>query len=176
MSEAARYIPHYTIADYQTWEGDWELWGGVPVSMTPSPGEPHQIVAGNLYSMLREQLHHDASCPCRVVYELDWRIDEATVVCPDISVLCDPTEGGFIARPPSLIVEVLSPATAGKDRVQKRRLYAEQGVGYYLLADPAARTLETLKLVGGDYQPADNQPMHPHPGCTVSIDVARLWT
>ena len=43
MSIAPKYQPHYTVDDYQHWEGDWELWNGVAVAMAPSPFGPHAI-------------------------------------------------------------------------------------------------------------------------------------
>lgn len=173
--EAHRYIPNYTIADYEMWEGDWELWEGVPVAMTPSPRWSHQDVVKRLMLQLDHQLESDDACPCAVTFDVDWRVSDNTVVRPGIAVLCDHPETDFIEQPPSLIVEVLSPSTAGKDRVEKRRLYADQGVGYYLLADPDARTLEALKLAGGDYQPTDPGSMELHTGCSVSIDADRMW-
>jgi hypothetical protein len=41
MSSAARYSPNYTIKDYRQWQGDWELWRGIAVAMTPSPFGKH---------------------------------------------------------------------------------------------------------------------------------------
>ncbi|WP_261344782.1 hypothetical protein [Neorhodopirellula pilleata] len=29
MTALRKYVPHYTFADYRTWEGDWELWDGI---------------------------------------------------------------------------------------------------------------------------------------------------
>ena len=34
MSTAPRYIPHYTLADYQLWGGDWELIGDLVIPNT----------------------------------------------------------------------------------------------------------------------------------------------
>jgi Uma2 family endonuclease len=50
---------------------------------------------------------------------------------------------------PDWICEVLSPATAARDRVAKRHLYAQAGVAYYWLVDPEARVLEALALRDG---------------------------
>ena len=48
MSTAPNYQPHYTIDDYQLWEGDWELWNGVAVAMTPSPLGRHGYLLAQL--------------------------------------------------------------------------------------------------------------------------------
>lgn len=42
MPQAIRYIPTYTVADYERWEGEWELWDGVPVAMSSAPIFRHQ--------------------------------------------------------------------------------------------------------------------------------------
>ncbi|MFP5305813.1 MAG: Uma2 family endonuclease [Gammaproteobacteria bacterium] len=50
---------------------------------------------------------------------------------------------------PDWVCEILSPSTVRKDRVQKMRIYAEQGVPHCWLLDPLARTLEVFTLQGG---------------------------
>ncbi|MGH8583770.1 MAG: Uma2 family endonuclease [Gammaproteobacteria bacterium] len=47
---------------------------------------------------------------------------------------------------PDWICEVLSPATAQLDRVDKLAIYAAHGVAYAWLVDPDAQTLETYTL------------------------------
>jgi long-subunit fatty acid transport protein len=44
----------YTLADWETWEGRWELINGVAYDMTPSP--EHQEVS-------RKPLFSDLECP-----------------------------------------------------------------------------------------------------------------
>jgi Uma2 family endonuclease len=57
------------------------------------------------------------------------------------------------ARPievaPDWICEILSPATAARDRVHKRNLYARSHVTHYWMIDPVARVLEALALRDG---------------------------
>ena len=50
---------------------------------------------------------------------------------------------------PDWVCEVLSPSTAARDRITKRRLYAQAGVPYYWLIDPELRALEALALRDG---------------------------
>jgi Uma2 family endonuclease len=47
---------------------------------------------------------------------------------------------------PDLIVEILSPKTAARDRVVKRKLYASCGVREYWIVDPDEETIEILVL------------------------------
>ncbi|MEW6167124.1 MAG: Uma2 family endonuclease, partial [Pseudomonadota bacterium] len=47
---------------------------------------------------------------------------------------------------PDWVCEIPSPSTMRKDRVQKMRIYAAQGVPHCWLLDPLARTLEVFVL------------------------------
>ena len=101
MSSVA-YIPRYTIADYLQWEGDWELWEGIPVSMAPSLGYHHQIATTGFAAEIRTQLKSNDACDaCRVVVELDWHVNAATVVRPDVLVVCEEVTGEWIEHSPS---------------------------------------------------------------------------
>lgn len=144
MSTARRYIPHYTRADYEQWEGDWELWQGIPVAMTPSPFGPHQALAANLVSLLVAAVKA-ANCEAVVMHEIDWIISDDTVVRPDILVLCGDVPEQHVTESPALIVEILSPSTATRDRNQKLDLYQDHGVDYYLIVDPNDHTLEAFE-------------------------------
>jgi Uma2 family endonuclease len=60
-------------------------------------------------------------------------------------------EGG---RLPDVIVELLSPSTAKKDRIEKKDLYAQVfGTAEYYLADPETGKLEGYRLAGRSYRP-----------------------
>lgn len=126
-------LPQYTAQDYALWEGDWELIGGIPYAMTPSPVIDHQSMAARLIAAMVTALE---DCPlCRVVPECDWHLDESTIVRPDVSVICHVESTDFITSPPAVIVEVLSPTTESRDRGMKRELYEAAGVRHYVLAD-----------------------------------------
>ena len=60
---------------------------------------------------------------------------------------------GEIEGPPDLVIELLSPSTAARDRAGKARLYARYGVRHYWLVDPDARRVECLELEGAAYTP-----------------------
>lgn len=45
---------------------------------------------------------------------------------------------------PALIAEILSPSTADRDRNEKLSLYQDNGVNYYLIADPNDFKLEAF--------------------------------
>ena len=178
MSTAAKYIPHYTLADYVQWQGDWELWGGVPVSMTPSPFGPHQLISMRLARQLGNQLD-ELACGCEVLHEIDWVINQDTVVRPDLVVVCDGVPERHIQRSPVLIAEIISLSTEQKDRTAKYKLYEAQNVKYYLLVDPEQKTLEVFVLdSAGKYdtiEPADLVLLQLTPKCQIEIDTTKLW-
>ncbi|KHF29800.1 hypothetical protein LR68_01585 [Anoxybacillus sp. BCO1] len=73
------------------------------------------------------------------------------VVHPDISVICNRnnlTPNGCLGAP-TLIVEVLSPSTALKDRNEKFKLYEQFHVQEYWIVDPLYKTVEVFGLEDG---------------------------
>ena len=54
---------------------------------------------------------------------------------------------------PHLVVEILSPSTAGNDRTIKKDLYERSGVNEFWIVDPFEQKVEQLVLQDGIYQP-----------------------
>jgi Uma2 family endonuclease len=150
----------YTYADYQEWEGRWELLKGVPYNMSPSPSSEHQRIVGELFFALRSYFGN-TSCSVFVA-PFDVRLSETddyenpdTVLQPDISVLCNPKQidkkGAKGA--PTLVIEVLSPSTALRDRNEKFKTYESFGVKEYWIVDVPHQTIEVYGLVTDPSQP-----------------------
>jgi len=78
---------------------------------------------------------------------------------------------------PTLVVEVLSPTTARRDRGGKRDLYAQHGVPWYWIVDSAARRIDAYRLVGDTYQLAAplTGPGALPPFLDLIIDAAAIW-
>lgn len=170
-----RSIPHYTVADYQLWEGQWELIDGVPHAMTPSPVRKHSRLLIELSRLLGNELAKmQANCSqCEVVAELDWIVNDDTVLCPDIAITCNDS-GQFISKAPAVVVEI-SPATAIKDRNIKFQIYEEKGVSYYILANPESASFEVFVLEEGKYIPANELSSFNLPeGCVINFDFAAV--
>lgn len=55
---------------------------------------------------------------------------------------------------PDMVIEILSPSTAGRDRTIKRILYARHGVKEYWQVDTDAKTIAVLMLGDDDYEVA----------------------
>ena len=151
MSTGRKYLPRYTIEDYLQWEGDWELIDGIAVSMAASPVRAHQRVAMRISAALFDALKVEGCRDCEVLYGLDWHVDEHTSVRPDIVVVCDAGTLEYLKSPPALVVEILSPSTAEKDRTFKFDIYQAQRVKYYMIADPDSDSTDVFELVGDRY-------------------------
>ncbi len=137
-------------ADYAALPADgrrYELHRGELV-VTAAPSPLHQTVAANLYRLLYPAIRARQG---RVfVAPLNVILDDTTVVQPDVVFLDADRLAAISSRgiegPPTLVVEVLSPATAAMDRRTKRQLYARYQVLSLWLIDPEACTLEAYIL------------------------------
>ncbi len=136
----------------------YELLGGELIPMPPSPGEAHQWACGELAFHLR---HFVKERQLGRVYEapLDVVLGEPgmeQVVQPDILYVSKARrriiQEDEIRGAPDLVVEVLSPTTAEKDRAYKRTLYARHGVKEYWIVEPELQTIEVLQLKERGYQ------------------------
>ncbi len=85
----------------------------------------------------------------------------------------------WISVAPDWICEILSPNTFRRDKVLKMPLYARNGIQYFWLIDPIAKTLDTFRLeagrwiVGGIY--AENDKVRTEPFPEVEFDLNLLW-
>ncbi|MBN1611461.1 MAG: Uma2 family endonuclease [Polyangiaceae bacterium] len=104
---------------------------------------------------------------------------------PDLTVYLDgsrlPPRNGPVTSPPDLLVEVISPSPRDerRDRVEKMAEYAQFGVRYYWLVDPALGSFEMFELVDGRYSKAVGATagvVTDVPGCQgLRLDVDALW-
>ena len=158
MTAAKRFVPSYTVGDYAQWEGDWELWDGVPVSMSPCPFGRHSAIASRLIVQLSNAIEA-ASCEAEVLNEIDWIVNDSTVVRPDVLIVCGGVPPRHVESAPTLVAEVLSEATQSRDRTVKQDLYRDEGVENYLILDPDSNQLTWCRLVNGQW--TDDQMVEP---------------
>ena len=129
-----------TYEDYLKTSDDerWELLDGELV-MAPAPNMPHQGAQARLGSRLlvfaeERNLGRVYFSPTDVV------LSDTNVVQPDLLFVSRQREQilthANIQGAPDLAVEIRSPSTDERDRIVKRRLYAEHGVKEYWLVDP----------------------------------------
>ncbi len=149
MNIAYRYLPRYTLKDYESWEGEWELIEGIPYALA-SPTFEHQRIVGRIFRFLDEQLEKECN-DCVVGIDTDYVIDEHTVVRPDVFIVCGKVEGKVL-KTPRVIFEVVSESTSEKDEGLKFELYEREGVEYYVMVFPELRKAKAYKLIGGRYR------------------------
>jgi len=85
--------------------------------------------------------------------------------------------GRRVEGAPDLVIEILSPATARRDRGEKLALYAQSGIREYWIVDHELRQLEFLVNeagrfvialpVAGEYRSPSLAEIH--------LDLAKLW-
>ena len=186
MAEAEDKGQPLTYGDYLTWTDGkrWEILDGQAVAMSPAPTLDHQEVVGEVFVQLANQLRGK---PCRpFVAPVDVRLprpgqsDDATdrVVQPDVLVVCDPDklDRRGVRGAPDVVMEVLSPATAGIDHLRKRRIYESAGVREYWLVHPGDRTVLVYLLHDGSYGKPDVQTMEAPTPVQVLPEVQIDWT
>jgi Uma2 family endonuclease len=130
-----------------------ELLDGVHV-VTPSPALGHQDALGRLYLAFGNAIARRPGF--KVMFSpADVRLGPRTLVQPDLFVLridpSSPPRGWSDIGVPVLVVEVLSPGTASRDRGTKRRIYQQAGVEEYWIVDLDARLIER-------WMPGDSRP------------------
>ena len=134
-----------------------EIFDGV-IETQPGPMLPHGRTQGVISSVVGMPYDYGGGSGGGpggwwIIVEVDVQLGPHRVVRPDLSGwrrerLPKPT-----VRPirvvPDWVCEIVSPSSASRDRVTKRRYYAEHGVAHYWIVDPEARTLEALELRDG---------------------------
>ncbi len=151
--------PEYTLEDWATWEGAWELIDGVahPThGMAPAPSPEHQRVSMRLSALIWNALEESKKTSTGSCEAFHAPIDVflgRSVVQPDLVVVCDPSKitARGIEGAPDLVVEILSPSTAGKDITRKWWLYEASGIPEYLILDPEEKAGQLLRLENGHY-------------------------
>ncbi|MBC7887992.1 MAG: Uma2 family endonuclease [Ferruginibacter sp.] len=166
----------YTYQDYLLWKGDWELVNGYPYAMAPSPVRTHQWFSNKFMQKASNKIDEFASgCNCGAYAELDWIIDEHSIVRPDCMIVCGNFTEDFLTFPPTVIVEISSKKTQLRDRNTKYNLYELQGVKYYLISDTEKRSVEVFELLNGKYVPKNDTKFQLTPECIIEFDVFSLW-
>jgi len=180
MGYEQKILPHYTYDDYVQWEGRWELIDGIPFAMSPAPVPKHQRVSSSLNYELVGAVRRSQCKNCFVYEPLDYKVAEDTIVQPDLLIVCGKINKPFLDFPPVLVVEILSPSTALKDRHAKFGIYESGGVKYYLIVDVDKETIEIYLLTEGKYLLMEKDIKEPvdfsfEDDCSVSVLFNEIW-
>jgi Uma2 family endonuclease len=134
------------------------------------PDEPRcELLFGRLYVMPGPTLQHQATLQAmwlhlnRIAQDsggrayfapLDVALADHSVVQPD-AIYVSPERFGVlrlrIEGAPDLLVEILSPGTARRDRGEKLMLYAQTGIREYWIVDHEVRQIEYLVNEAGRF-------------------------
>jgi Uma2 family endonuclease len=149
--------PRKTVEDYLALPDDVraELIDG-ELYVTPGPFADHQRVVLNLGVLLRA---HGLAHPSGEVFisPLDVHLPSGDVVQPDVLFVRNENArivDRWIAGVPDLLVEIVSPGHAERDRAVKRRLYERNAVPEYWIVDLEERSIEVLRHDGAAFRPA----------------------
>ncbi len=178
MSGAVKILPHYTYNDWIHWEGQWELIDGIPYAMSPLPVPKHQRIASSLSTEFGTSLK---SCKdCSVYQPIDYKVSDDIIIQPDLLIVGNEIKKKFLDFPPSLVVEILSPSTALKDRHSKFEIYQQQQIKYYLIISPDPEEVEVYECLDEGYQLKEKGKSFtyaftfPH-NCFADINFDEVW-
>jgi len=137
--------PAYDLNHYELIEGR--------IAMTPPAGWPHGRVAARITSRLERHVHKHG---LGVVLDSStgYELPSGDTVEPDVSFISAqsfargprPVAGQFLRIVPNLVVEILSPSTARRDRTEKKKLYQANGVEEYWIVDSARASVTVFHL------------------------------
>lgn len=130
----------------------YELADGVLELMRPGPSAVHQFNLVHLLDVLRD------SCASEFLFlssPIDVILSEYEVRQPDI-VAIRRDRAHIITRrgidgPPDLVVEIVSPTSAKRDRQDKFQVYAQYNIPEYWIVTAELSTLEQYVLDEGKY-------------------------
>lgn len=133
-------------------EPRYEIINGVRHEMQPSPTFNHQWLVTQIWSAI------DRTCSSTgtvVVAPMDVFFDEDNIYQPDVIYISNENSAIIkrhrIEGAPDLVVEILSPSTSTKDKVDKKKNYLRFGVPEYWIVDPVHRLIDQFVAEDGKY-------------------------
>ncbi len=122
--------------------------------VNPAPGTQHQSVSKHLQYQLYTKIEL-AGLGLFFDAPVDVQLSDFDIVQPDLVIVLNksikkitPTK---IKVAPDLVVEILSPSTAGYDNSVKKQLYERSGVPEYWVVDPFEQKIDQWVLTDGKY-------------------------
>ena len=168
----------------------------------PEDGRRHEIIDGDHYVSAAPSMSHQWILTRLVVQlyreicepglgylapaPIDTVLTEADVVQPNIVVTLD-RDGTVIRREriegaPDLVVEILSPSTAYRDRGLKLDRYQKAGVSEYWMVDPERKVVQQYVLTEGVFRSTGEHSDRSAVACTgtpdgepIEVDLSEVW-
>lgn len=144
-----------TYDDYASLDDEnrYELAGGKLELMSPSPSTIHQMVSSELY----EEVANSCKSDYFIFYApIDVILSEADVRQPDIALVdrerMNTLTNRGIEGAPDLVVEIISPSSLKRDKIDKLATYAHFNIPEYWIVDPNLGALEQYVLTQEQYE------------------------
>ncbi|MEW9676291.1 Uma2 family endonuclease [Lentibacillus sp. L22] len=147
----------YTYADYLSWPEDTrtEIIDGTPYLLT-APSRTHQKVLSELHRQLANFLvGKDCEvypAPFHVVLDIGEQSEDVenaeNIFEPDITIVCDTSklDDAGCKGTPDMLVEIISPSTARRDKIMKFNKYEQAGVKEYWIVEPKEKIVSVFML------------------------------
>ncbi len=138
-----------------------ELINGQVVMMSPRPVINHNRIIRNLTHIFEVYLKGKK---CEFFADgVDVYLTKKDHFVPDAMVVCDPNKihNDGVHGAPDLVVEVLSPSTAKRDKTYKKQVYEQCGVREYWIVDADSKRLEQYLLQEGQLQLIEVYSVYP---------------
>lgn len=169
----------YTVEDILNLPDDaprTELRDGVVIPV-PAPTAGHQRIVGTLWRLLERMAPEGLT----VLSAVGVMINQHNSVEPDVVVLrgyVESTHHFFPPRQCVVAVEVVSPSTQRRDRLEKPGLYANAGVPYYWRIEQNPTRVFAYELQGTAYElitdTTETELLNLSAPFEIAIDVATL--
>jgi Uma2 family endonuclease len=157
MNKQTLQFEYMSLDDFEEMLADkpaderWELIGGRVVRMMVGARWEHNYIAGNISGALKERLRA-AKRSCYVFQETFYfkekRLNAAML--PDVIVRCGAMEpGATFINDPTVLVEIVSPGSEVRDRVEKWNVYKKlASLQHYLIVSRDEPLVEIYDRVG----------------------------
>lgn len=151
------------------------------IYMMASPKAVHQQVLGELFGIFYNWFSGKPCKPMLAPFDITLKRnpENTNIVQPDLMVICDLeeklNERDYYMGIPSLMVEILSESTRGKDQVKKLDLYMSTGVREYWIINSFSKEVtiflfENFDMVkNSTYRSGENAVSYIFDGLKVSL-------
>ena len=129
----------------------WELIGGRVVKMMVGARWQHNFIIQNVAFGLRERFRAEGS-PCRTFTETFYLKNRTlkSATLPDVIVRCGPLDRNATSLDdPKVLIEVVSPGSEGRDRVEKWKIYRRlTTLEHYVLVERDEASIDVFDRAG----------------------------
>ena len=139
---------------------------------------PNTKVAAELRYEFTLALKEKKCTTCIAYDHIDYKTSEDTILIPDILVVCGEIKKKFLDFASSIVVEILSPSTALKDRNTKYQIYEQEKVKYYVVVDIDTESVEIYQLINDKYSlqaQATNFQFELQADCSINVQFANIF-